>query len=156
MRLWFLQVAVSELEIIALSVRVATLRCFCSLCSCRCCSIHFISCLNQAEATRSAPFGVSCSLFRCKLGQPLAGVQILIRAFREARNTARSIALTQVQHGPKRLAAISRRRYAILLVTTLRLLLSWSAEFFDIRSSLRYTVVGPRATYVSLAGAEMA
>lgn len=31
-----------------------------------------------------------------------------------------------------------------------------AGEFFDICSSLRYTIDGPRATHVSLAGAEMA
>jgi hypothetical protein len=83
----------------------------------------------------------------------LLDVLLLAQAFKNARYTTRSIASTRVQFGP--LAAFAGGA-ATSDPSLQQLLLSWSAEFFDIHSSLRYTVVGPRATYVSLAGAEMA
>ena len=65
--LWSLQVVVSELEITALSVRVAALPLglLTLLLSLLLNSFRFL--LNQAETFLSAPFGVSRSIFRCKL-----------------------------------------------------------------------------------------
>jgi hypothetical protein len=154
-RPWSLQVAVSELEIVALAMRVATFSLFLLslLLSLLLTSFRFLlkpggddSIGTVRRPTLDLPM---------QTGQPLSDVQVLTRAFREARNTARSIAPTQGAAQAKRLAAVDGgatpfvRHYAAIALKLV-------GGVFDIHSRLRYTVVGPRATYVSLAGAEMA
>lgn len=56
-----------------------------------------------------APCGGLRSIFQCILGQPLSNLRVLIRAFRDARNTARSIVSIQGAAQAKRLAVVDAR-----------------------------------------------
>jgi hypothetical protein len=95
-----LQVAVSELETIALTLPMATfsqLLLFLPL-SRLLNSFRFL--LKPGGDDSIGTWRGPRLIFQCKLGQFLQDVQALIQAFRDARYTARSLASSQVQHGP--------------------------------------------------------